>query len=442
MLPALQRSKGAWTELGSPCAVQAMSLARQVYERAHTLAKSADPQGVQDPTPQQQQQGASGAGGGDPLSILLFRLLDALDACQRSINCTGSTLHRSQAAHALLHTIRPGQRAALSSGPAEAEVQQQLAQLADVSFEPQAAQAALQDAQRHLRRLTAAGVASIPISAPPPQPYKGAYPIVRRLTLAALHALQLALEARQARLRVKLAVATAQAGPEAVQWHAEKQAAAAGKVATAATGVPTSTLPTQATSTASLSISVTASSTSTSPSSSASTSWYSKLGFSLLSWLTGAGRDSQKTQQGTVTAVVPGSGHKSATQQQVPASRRLQSGQGPTASSPGSARQALDALHSQLTDVTQDLQDVQVAGRAAVLLMRHVEQCSHSLRPIMEGLHVSKSGGTSMCELARLAGKQNPGFNPVSHALSGDCLPSVAETGPPGVRESAERQLT
>jgi hypothetical protein len=37
----------------------------------------------------------------------------------------------------------------------------------------------------------------------------------------------------------------------------------------------------------------------------------------------------------------------------------------------------------------------------------------------MEGLHVSKSGGTSMCELARLAGRKNNGFNPYANCKVG-----------------------
>jgi hypothetical protein len=79
---------------------------------------------------------------------------------------------------------------------------------------------------------------------------------------------------------------------------------------------------------------------------------------------------------------------------------------------PPSDEAALQAVHASLA---QDLTHVRLGGRAAVLSFRRTEQCSRRLRPVMEGLHVSKSGGTSMCELARLAGRSNPGFNPYSN---------------------------
>jgi hypothetical protein len=89
-----------------------------------------------------------------------------------------------------------------------------------------------------------------------------------------------------------------------------------------------------------------------------------------------------------------------------------------SSSNPSSSSSALQA----------DLEHVQLAGRTAVLTFAHTELCSHALRPIMEGLHVSKSGGTSMCELARLAGKSSPGFNPVSGCVSSagsSCRPAL-----------------
>lgn len=60
-------------------------------------------------------------------------------------------------------------------------------------------------------------------------------------------------------------------------------------------------------------------------------------------------------------------------------------------------------------------QSVQQAGRALLLHLVRASRCAIKLKTVgVEMLHVSKSGGTTMCELARLAGVSNPSFDPVS----------------------------
>ena len=52
--------------------------------------------------------------------------------------------------------------------------------------------------------------------------------------------------------------------------------------------------------------------------------------------------------------------------------------------------------------------------------------CSRTVRPAVELLHISKSGGTSMCQLAVQAGLRNP-----STSLDGNCLVNGAQAERP-----------
>ncbi|GFH08752.1 uncharacterized protein HaLaN_03770 [Haematococcus lacustris] len=60
---------------------------------------------------------------------------------------------------------------------------------------------------------------------------------------------------------------------------------------------------------------------------------------------------------------------------------------------------------------------VQAAGQEAVGAGLGTERCSQAQRPVMELLHVSKSGGTTMCQLARLSGMSSRTFNLALHSL-------------------------
>lgn len=50
-------------------------------------------------------------------------------------------------------------------------------------------------------------------------------------------------------------------------------------------------------------------------------------------------------------------------------------------------------------------------GAEAVEVMARVDTCARALKPVTDVLHISKAGGTSMCELGRLAGKKNRHYN-------------------------------
>ncbi len=73
------------------------------------------------------------------------------------------------------------------------------------------------------------------------------------------------------------------------------------------------------------------------------------------------------------------------------------------------------AVQAMRASLALDIARAKMTGTTVLLSLRRTEQCSRRLRPVMEGLHVSKSGGTSMCELARLAGRKNPGFDPAAN---------------------------
>jgi hypothetical protein len=56
---------------------------------------------------------------------------------------------------------------------------------------------------------------------------------------------------------------------------------------------------------------------------------------------------------------------------------------------------------------------VRAAGRALLRFTRDSEQCARKAKEAVMVLHVSKSGGTSMCELARLGGVKNGMYDAV-----------------------------
>jgi len=64
------------------------------------------------------------------------------------------------------------------------------------------------------------------------------------------------------------------------------------------------------------------------------------------------------------------------------------------------------------------------AGAKLIMSVLHslaaARRCSLRSRPVMELLHVSKSGGTSMCDLASHANRSNPGFDVNSNCLIPD----------------------
>lgn len=79
---------------------------------------------------------------------------------------------------------------------------------------------------------------------------------------------------------------------------------------------------------------------------------------------------------------------------------------------------------------------VRSTGRQLLSLVVAASRCADQAKSGgVEVLHISKSGGTSMCELARLAGMKNPEFNPVYNCkISGlDLMPRWLAAYPPSV---------
>lgn len=90
---------------------------------------------------------------------------------------------------------------------------------------------------------------------------------------------------------------------------------------------------------------------------------------------------------------------------------------------PITRRVVLATLHALQISSTAGLQDSALAaqfgadigvwGQEALDLFSRIDTCAKALKPAAEVLHVSKSGGTSLCELARLGGRRSTQYNSV-----------------------------
>lgn len=91
----------------------------------------------------------------------------------------------------------------------------------------------------------------------------------------------------------------------------------------------------------------------------------------------------------------------------------------------GSQAQQTGGQQTASGDLGELLGLVRGAARGLLSDLRALERCSEALRPVLELLHVSKSGGSSMCELARLSNQHNPHFTPGGNCLMKGVFPDT-----------------